>query len=473
MSRLIGRFHEKTLLINALNSSKSELIAVYGRRRVGKTFLINQVYKNNISFSFSGLFNANLKTQLENFHFLLSKKRKNINQSKSWLESFYQLQDYIERIKSKKKKVIFIDEFPWLDTRKSKFLTAFDNFWNNFASKRDDLVVVICGSAASYMIKNIINSKGGLHNRLTDKINLKPFNLYETALLLKKNKVILSRYDIVQLYMCMGGIPHYLERITPGESVVTTINRLFFEKDGFLRNEFDAIFYSLFDNASNHIALITILSKVKRGLSRTALIAKSNIKSGGTITKTLNELIASGFVTQQTAFNTKTKSLYRITDEYTLFYLKFIKNNTNNTGEVWQYMYNQNTYKIWSGLSFESMALKHVNQIKEALKIAGIYTKSGSWTENNNKQGAQIDLLLDRADNSINICEIKFYNTEFIITKTYAKSLLNKRNVFKEKTKTRKNIYITMLTTYGVKKNKYSLQLVQNELTIDDLFIDV
>ncbi|MCF6349723.1 MAG: AAA family ATPase [Flavobacteriaceae bacterium] len=470
MNKLIGRIYEQELLINALNSNKSELIAVYGRRRVGKTFLINQVYKNHIIFSFSGLINASLKIQLENFHILLSQKKNNNKKPTSWLEAFYQLQVFIEKNKLKKKKVIFIDEFPWLDSRKSNFLTAFDNFWNNFVSNREDLVVVICGSAASYMIKNIIKSKGGLHNRITEKINLQPFNLFETEQLLKRNNVILSRYDILQIYMCMGGIPHYLERIKPGESVVTIINRLCFLKDGFLRTEFENIFYSLFKFATNHISIITILSKVRSGLSRKEIVVKSKIKSGGTVTKTLEELMESGFIQKQIPFDGKRQSLFRLTDEYTLFYLKFIKNSNENSKENWQAIYNQNSYKIWSGFSFETICLKHINQIRVGLKIAGIHTISGSWVEKNKHQGAQIDLLIDRADNIINLCEIKFYNDKFLISKSYANILRNKVNTFKIKTKTKKNIFITMITTYGVKQNQYSLQYVQNQIVIDDLF---
>jgi len=470
MSKLIGRKQEIKILKNALTSNHSELIAIYGRRRVGKTFLINKIYEKNIFFSFSGLNNATLTLQLQNFNILLSKKGENIKQAKNWLEAFYQLQEYIEKLKSKKKKVIFIDEFPWLDSRKSFFLTAFDNFWNNFASRRDDLVIVICGSAASYMIKNIIKSKGGLHNRITEKIHLKPFNLHETELLLKSNKVTLSRYDILQLYMVMGGIPHYLERISPGESVPTIVDKLCFVKDGFLRTEFDNIFFSLFENASNHIAIIKTLSTVKRGISRPGIIEKSNLKSGGTITKTLYELAESGFIESYMPIYGVKNRLFRLSDEYTIFYLKFIKNSKIDSGNIWQNIFNQNSYKIWSGFSFETVCMKHIKQLKKGLGISGIQANTGSWIERNNKQGAQIDLLIDRADNVINLCEIKFYNSEFKISKSYADALSSKVNVFKEKTKTTKNIFTTIITTYGISKNKYSLQHIQNELTMNDLF---
>jgi len=238
---LVGRITEKTRLINVLGSSKPELIVVYGRRRVGKTFLVRSVYRTYIRFEFSGLHKASLKQQLHNFHLALSDKNANFPTPLNWLDAFHQLGKYLDRLRSKKRKVVFIDEFPWLDTHKSGFLGAFDNFWNNYASKREDLVVVVCGSAASYMIKNIIRSKGGLHNRLTEIIQLLPFNLSETEALLRRNQVKLTRYDILQLYMAMGGVPHYLERVRSGESVAQAVDRLFFTKDGFLRNEFDNV----------------------------------------------------------------------------------------------------------------------------------------------------------------------------------------------------------------------------------------
>ena len=471
MDSLIGRKEEVKLLYNALKSNYSELIAVYGRRRVGKTFLIREVYKKEIIFSFSGLFKANLKIQLQNFHLLLSAKKKKTTKPSSWLEAFYQLQDFLDKQKSKKKKVIFIDEFPWLDSRKSNFLTAFDNFWNNYASKRNDLVVVICGSAASYMIKHILKNTGGLHNRITNKIHLKPFNLYETELLLKSNKVKLSKYDILQLYMCMGGIPHYLQRILPGESVVSTIDRLCFEKDGFLRTEFEAIFYSLFLKAENHITIVKVLAKVRKGLTRAEILTKTKLKSGGTFSKTLNELEESGFVNSYMPYKGTKDNLYRLTDEYSMFYLKFIQNTKAEKG-VWQTMYNQNTYKVWSGFSFETICIKHIKQIKQSLGISGILTTTGSWIEKNNKQGTQIDLLLDRNDNAINLCEIKFYNAAFTITKSYAENLRDKKNIFIEKTKTTKNIFVTIITVYGLIINKYSLENVQNEVVMIDLFIE-
>lgn len=470
---VIGRKSEASLLLNALASNKSELIAVYGRRRVGKTYLIRNVYKNNILFEFSGIHKGTLKQQLKNFHLKFPTKDKSFKKPDDWLDAFSQLSQYIDSLKFKKKKVVFIDEFPWLDTRKSSFLSAFDNFWNSYASKRNDLVIVICGSAASYMIKNIIKSKGGLHNRLTNKIQLLPFNLCETEQLLKKNKVKLSRYDILQIYMAMGGIPHYLEKILSGESVSQALDRLCFTKDGFLRTEFDNVFASLFDHHDNHESIIKSLATVRKGLTRNDILSKAKIKSGGTLTKTLVELEESGFIEKYLPYQGTKDSLYRLSDEYSMFYIKFIENTKSSSSGVWTKIFGQQSYNIWSGFSFETICMKHINQIKEGLKISGINAIHGSWIEKNTQNSAQIDLLIDRDDNVINIFEMKFYNTEFSLDNKYANEITKKVNAFSASTKTKKSIFVTFITTYGLKTNQYSQQYIQSELTMNNLFIDL
>ncbi len=473
MRKLVDRKSEIFILSKALKSNRPELIAVYGRRRVGKTFLIRKVYKNEIKFEFSGIYKVPLKQQLNNFHLTLSAKNTNFKKPSGWIEAFHQLSQYIDMLTSKKKKVIFIDEFPWLDTRKSNFLPAFENFWNSYASKRDDLVVVICGSAASYMIKKIIKSKGGLHNRLTEKIQLVPFNLYETEQLLKYNKVKLSRYDILQIYMAMGGIPYYLEKILPGESVAQALDRLCFDKNGFLRSEFNNVFASLFDQYDNHEKIIRTLASVRKGLTRTEMLTKSKIGSGGTLTKTLLELEESGFIEKYVPYRGTKDSVYRLTDEYSMFYIKYIEKTRPSNRGVWIKLHGQQSYRIWSGFSFETICIKHVEQIKEGLKISGINAVHGSWIEKNTQNSAQIDLLIDRDDNVINLCEMKFYNTEYTIDKKYAKEIAKKINTFSSSTKTKKSVFVTFITSYGLITNQYSSQYVQSELTMDHLFIEI
>lgn len=467
--KIVGRNREVILLLEAINSSRSHLIAVYGRRRIGKTFLISEVYKKYIKFEVTGLYKVPLKEQLQNFSYQLGKKLK-VPSLRNWIEAFHFLEKYMDSIKASGKKVIFIDEFPWLDSHKSGFLLAFAGFWNSYASRRDDLIVIVCGSAASYMIKNIIKSKGGLHNRITEKISLQPFSLAEAELLLKRNKVSLTREDVLKIYMSIGGIPSYLEKIRPGESVSQNLDRLCFNKDGFLNTEFSNIFSSLFDQPENHETIIRALAGVRKGLTRNDINRKTGISTGGTLTKNLIELQQSGFIENYTPYRGRKNSLFRLSDEYSLFYLKFIDKAKNPGFGYWATMEAKPAYKSWLGFTFETVVLKHVQQLRHAMGIQGVRTVPGSWVGKTGNSGAQIDLLLDRDDNVINICEIKFYSTEFEIDKRYANELIRKMEVFKNDTKTRKNVWLTFITSHGVRNNKYKTQLVKNELTLNDLF---
>ncbi len=467
---VVGRFKEREILDNALTSKQSELIVVYGRRRVGKTFLIRELYASKIKFEFSGTFKSTAREQLKQFKIALFKySKKKRAAPKSWIDAFHQLEEYCGTLQSAEKKVIFIDEFPWLDNNKSSFLKAFDYFWNSYATRRKDLVVVVCGSAASYMINRIIRNKGGLHNRLTEKIRVEPFSLHESELLLKKNNIKFTQYDILYIHMVMGGIPHYLQKIKPGESATQAIDRLCFEKDGFLRNEYKEIFASLFEQADNHETIIRTLAKIRQGLTRTALIQKCKLRSGGNFTRTLSELEESGFVTQYQPIKGIKNALFRLSDEYCNFYLKYIEGTSPESSGVWNKIYTSPSFVAWSGYTFEAICMKHIKQIKEGLKISGIHSTSGSWI-NSKLNKTQIDLLIDRSDNVINICELKFHKGPFTIDKAYYNKLIEKVQHFTDATKTRKSILLTMITTYGIQKNEYSNQLVQNELTLKHLF---
>ena len=469
---LIGREKEIKILENALHSSRSELIVVYGRRRVGKTFLIRETCKKHIQFEFVGMYKASTREQLKLFkQTLFNFSQQKVKTPSNWLEAFQQLKDYCDTLICNKKKVLFIDEFPWLDNNKSSFLKAFDNFWNSYVTKREDLVVVVCGSAAAYMINKIIRSKGGLHNRLTDKIRVEPFNLKETELLLKKNRVKLTHYDILNLYMAMGGIPHYLDKVNVGESATQAIDRLCFEKDGFLKDEFKNVFASLFDQVDNHEAIIRILADVSKGLPRNEIMKKGNFPSGGNLTRTLHELEESGFIEQYAPYKGNNNALYRLKDEYCSFYIKYIEKNKPSEKGVWNKLQTQASYNAWAGFTFETICLKHIEQIKEGLKIAGIYTTTGNWLEKNSENGAQIDLLIDRDDNVINLCEIKYYDGLFTLNKKFAFDLMNKVAVFKNSTQTKKSIFLTLITIHGITANEYSRQLIQNNLTLEHLFL--
>jgi len=467
MSRLIGREKQVSDLNRALVSEKSELVVIYGRRRVGKTFLIRETYKKQIVFEVSGIPDGSYKEQLINFFNELSRRSKWYSKRtppKNWLEAFDILGEYIDSLGEQKKKVIFIDEFPWIYTQRSKFVQMFGHFWNSYCTKRTDLVVVICGSAASFMIKKVIQDKKGLHSRITISIRLLPFNLHETELFLKSKRVRLDKYSYLQLYMAMGGIPHYLEKIQQGDSVATAIDRLCFQQNGVLVDEFNQIFASLFNNSENHEKIIEVLSRSQKGITRNELSKKSNIPSGGTLTTTIAELKESGFITEYMPYSNKIKeTLIRLSDEYSMFYLKFIR---TNPGASWNTLYTSRSYSSWSGFAFENLCLKHTKQILADLGLSGINAISSSWR--NDK--AQIDLLIDRSDRSVNICEMKFSEQEFVISKSYLEDIRKKRREFENEMASRKNIFITFVTTYGVKQNEHSNNIMDNQVKMDALF---
>ncbi|SMC48524.1 hypothetical protein SAMN04488524_0778 [Pedobacter africanus] len=476
MKTIIGRLEEQKILGQALLSREAELIAIYGRRRVGKTFLIREAFKSNIILEFSGVHNATLKEQLINFRNKLAEEMElRILQEtpKNWVEAFEQLKKYSEPLLKKRKCVIFLDEFPWLNTVKSGFLSAFEYFWNSWGTKQDNLILAICGSAASWMIQKVVNNKGGLHNRITKKIRLLPFSLVETKHYLESRNVKLDLYQITQLYMAMGGIPHYLKEVTPGQSAAQNIDRMCFTKDGTLQSEFKNLYQSLFAEADKHISVVKALAAKPAGLTRKEIINACGLSSGGTATLLLEELLESGFISAYIPFEKNLRdSVYKLSDEYSRFYLKFIESGRASGSGTWIKLSTAPTWRSWSGTAFESICLKHTSEIKKALGISGIYTEESVWrfVGRKNQTGAQIDLLLDRNDFCISICEMKFSTGQFSIDKGYAEDLQNKVDVFRQETKTKKSIFIVLVTSFGTMQNPYKLSMVQNEVTLKDLF---
>ncbi|MGL4631618.1 MAG: AAA family ATPase [Leadbetterella sp.] len=472
----VGRDLEKEILLRTLRSKSAELIVIYGRRRVGKTYMIRSIYKEHIRFEFIGEHEASLKKQLENFSTKLDQFQDLVSpsvQPQSWTDAFERLKKYLIPILKKKPGVVFIDEFPWLDTARSGFLGAFEYFWNDWASKNPNLKIVICGSAASWMIEKVILNKGGLHNRVTRKIRLLPFNLQETEEFLKSKSIYLDRYQITQLYMTTGGIPHYLKEIERGESVSQAINRLCFTKDGLLFNEYDVLFEALFKNHHTHQAIIQALAEKTMGFSRNELAQKINKNTGGTLSQVLTELIESGFVQAYVPFGKNQNSLiYKLADEYSLFYIKFIHKSKFKGEDKWATITNSQSYKSWCGFAFESVCFKHIQQIKNALGIAGVYTEISTWRQlaSETLPGAQIDLIIDRKDQSINICEMKFSSDPYLIDKSYASTIQTKLSQFRQSVKTRKTLYFTGVSTSGFVENEYSSRWLDKEIKLDDLF---
>ena len=473
---MIGRQEEITILNKLLNSERSELLLVTGRRRVGKTYLIRETFKENICFEFIGTQYGDTNNQLQKFaleteNFFLEKSR-NVS-LKNWSIAFRHLRNCVETLKkTKKKKVIFFDEIPWIAQHKSNFLQEFDYWWNSWASKQN-IVVVITGSAASWMIQKVVNNKAGLHNRITQRVHLQPFTLKETQQFFESKKINLDLYQTLQIYMVMGGIPHYLENIEKGESAAQNINRICFTTNGLLQNEFQNLYAALFDHSENHVSIVKTLSQKWKGLSRQEIIASTNFTDGGGLTKILDELETCGFIMKIIPLGKKSKdTLYRLIDEFSLFYLHFIEGSRASSKDVWMQKSTTQPFITWQRYSFENICIRHYEAIKTALGISGIYVEVSAFLFKGNSENAgfQIDMLLDRADNTINLCEMKFYNSDITVDKSMADLLRKRRARFKEVSGTKKLIFNTLITTYGVQTNEHSLSQIDQIITMDKLF---
>ena len=471
MKKIIGRKAEIIRLTEFLNSDKAELVAIFGRRRVGKTFLIKRFFNEKFVFYFSGAENADRKQQLFNFTTALNKYSGKKNPIvEDWQNAFVQLEKYLRAIRTKGRKVIFIDEVPWLDNAKSGFLSAFEYFWNSFASAQKDIFFVICGSATSWIMNKIIKSRGGLHNRVTRQILLEPFTLNETEQFLKHRKIVMSQFQIAECYMILGGIPYYLVQLEKRLSLSQNIDNLLFKKNATLRDEYTKLYSSLFKSPKKYMQIIEELAKKRKGLTRDEIVKFSKIPNGGGLTTMLDELELCGFISINNNFSTKKNlQLYQLTDFYSLFYINFIKDKRGTNNNYWSSLINTGKHKAWTGYSFELLCKTHISQIKRALSIGGVVSYTSGWRSKKTENGAQIDFIIDRNDNIINIFEIKYSNKKFVITKSYDENLRNKRCVFIEETNTKKSVHITMITTYGVKHNEY-FNNIQSELLLENLF---
>ena len=473
MEKIIGRKEEIDLLSTLKNSTKSEFVAVYGRRRVGKTFLIRNVFEEHISFQLTGTANVNLKQQLMNFHTAFVKvnpERAPKSAPKSWFEAFNILSLFLEK-QSTLRKIIFLDELPWLDTPQSGFVAALEHFWNSWASARQDILLIVCGSAASWIINQLINNRGGLHNRLTERIVLHPFTLAETETFLQSKGGSYDRYQLLELYMVLGGIPFYLENVKVNRSVAQNIDRMFFTEGGLLTLEYANLYRSLFENYDKHTLIVEALSQKGKGLTRKELIALTKLPDGGSMSNILEELEQSGFIKRYLPFaKGKRDALYQLIDPFTLFYLTFVKDTKAEGQGAWLGQFDSSQWQVWSGYAFEFICRYHVAAIKKHLGISGIYAEISTWRSQRSAGGAQIDMVIDRKDRVINICEIKFSHKAFTITQAYAENLRNKLMVFREETGTNKALFLTIIAAHGLKPNTYSMQLVKDTLDMNVLF---
>lgn len=478
---MVGREKQIRDLEQLYNSEEAQFVAVYGRRRVGKTFLIDETFRNRITFKHAGLSPVEMaedesdrptRAQLQSFYYsLLKAGMKKSHIPENWLEAFFMLEMYLEEIDDGSKQLVFLDELPWMDTPKSGFITAFESFWNGWACSRHNFMLVICGSANSWIVDKLINNHGGLYNRLTYEIKLEPFTLAECEEYLESKKVRLSRYDIVQSYMLLGGIPYYLNYFKRGYSLAQNIDELFFSKNGQLNLEYERLFASIFTNPEMMKKIISALAKKTAGMTRKNLVEITGIKDGGTLTKALNALIVSDFIEKYVPFGfKKNEEHYKLIDPFCIFYNHFIHNKKSLPSDFWQREGTSAEINSWRGFAFENVCFNHIPQIKEALGIRGVSSSESAWTKREDEdEGTQIDLLIDRKDNVVNMCEIKFYSDIFTVTKQYD-AVLRHRRILLERAILKKSIvHSTLITTYGLKYNEYSGDF-DNVITLDDLF---
>lgn len=480
--KIVGRKREQEELLSRYHSNSSEFVAIYGRRRVGKTFLVNTTFKEKYAFKHTGLSpfeegnkrKITMADQLLAFHYSLLRygQSEDVPVPQNWQEAFFRLERLLQEKADGHKMVIFIDEMPWMDTPKSKFISAFENFENNWVSERDDILLIICGSSSSWILKKIVNNKGGLYDRVTCHMKLIPFTLKETEEFFRSKGVEMERYDIVRTYMAFGGVPYYLGYIKPGLSVEQNIDEILFRENAPLNGEFKRLFNTLFTNSEKYAKIVRFLVKRNYGYTREEIAGGTGISEGGGLSDYLTKLADADFIDQyRPAMSVTKEDYYRLKDCFCIFWLRFIDGKTGTDPHFWQNNYTSNKIVSWQGIAFEQICLSHVESIRKALGINGINTVTSKMIIASEKagDGGQIDLVIERSDRNVNLCEMKFYSSEVALDQKENLKLRDRKDNFKAKHKVKGQVFLTLVTTFGLKYGTWSGVYGQT-LTLDDLF---
>lgn len=473
MAGIVGREKEIELLERYMVSDQAEFIAIYGRRRVGKTYLINQLLGDRFAFSMTGIIGGTPSEEMEAFTDSLSFAGYDLKcKPDTWLKAFSELRKFLQPIvETGKPCIVFLDEIPSLDTQRSGFVRALGYFWNSWASLHDNFKLIVCGSATTWMIKNIIDDKGGLHNRLTHEMPLSQFSLAETEKFLQSKGFIWNRLSILQCYMALGGVAYYLSLLDSKESLAQNIDRLFFRQNAEMKREYSRLFKTLFNSTEPYMKIVQLLSKKKAGLTRTEISEELGYK-GSTLTEYLENLKNCEFIRYYYASSSRPKinsGYYQLIDFFTLFYLNFIPKAINEE-DYWCNHLNTPEVNTWYGLAFERICLTHVQKIKASLHLDRISTKTFAWrSRGEDMDGAQVDLIIDRADNMTNLCEVKYCKDQYVIEKYEYEKIRHRITAYQAETKTKNGIYPTLITTYGLAPGKYN-NIAMVQLCLDDLF---
>lgn len=475
MEKLVGREFEISELRRCYESNRSEFIIIYGRRRVGKTFLIDKFFHNTYDFTYVGGHNLTTAKQLKNFAKAMKKAQRlpHVPKYNDWSEAFDDLEEYLESLPDDKRKVVFIDEMPWMDTPGSEFVESLEVFWNGWAARRSDIVFVASGSATSWMVDKLVENQGGLHARITNNIYIRPFTLQETEVYLRNANIAWSRYEILQSYMIFGGIPFYLSLLNKNQSLVQNIDRLFFRKNGELRVEFYELYHALFRRAGMYIDIVHLLAQHREGMTRNEILKASGIE-GKTLTTVLRNLERCDFIICYSQYGNKKKdAIFRLVDFYTLFYYKFIDGDNSKDESWWSGHFQSHDIEQWEGTTFELICITHIPQIKKALGIHGLPSSAYSWRaahdKENGQKGAQIDLVIERSDHTIHLCEMKFCRGKYRINEAYEQRLRERMETFRTKTQTHDTLLHTMITTFGLADGVHT-SIIHSQATMENLF---
>ncbi|MBQ6577047.1 MAG: AAA family ATPase [Bacteroidales bacterium] len=478
MSAIIGRKQEIEELERLYYSDRPEFVVVYGRRRVGKTFMIRQALKDKFTFQHTGVSPVDqeneknrMKTQLESFYYsMLNQGLEGFKQPKTWMEAFYQLAQLLQKLDNGQRMVVFIDELPWMDTPRSGFMSAFESFWNGWCNGHDNVMLVVCGSATSWMLSNLPRNKGGLYGRVTCEIKVYPFTLKECEEYFEHENIELSRYDIVQSYMVFGGIPYYMSYFRKGYSFERNTDMIFFGNKPRLKDEFNRLFNATFSNSDDCKKIIRLLATRNYGFTREEIASSTGLSLGGGLSDTLSALSESDFIMRYSPYGKGTGEYYKLIDNFCLFWLKYVEKNQENATFI-NDNFTSDVMKAWRGVAFEQVCLQHVTQIKRALEIGGVRASISSWKVPGTEQktGAQVDLLILRDDNIVNLCEMKFYSSSYSIDKDEESKMLYRVEMLKKTLSAKQTVHLTLVTTYGLVHGKHSGK-IQSVLTIDDLF---
>ena len=470
MGTIVGRKDEISDLNHYMKSGKAEFVALYGRRRVGKTYLITNFFKNSFAFDTTGIIDGSRSDEFEAFYTSLKNYGYQGECPKRWMEAFSILRSMLESQTGRGRTVVFIDELPCFDTPRSGFVKALDFFWNSWASRQNNFFLIVCGSATSWMVKNLVDSHGGLHNRITHEMHLRALSLKETEMYLKSMRIDWDRMSILRTYMVLGGIPYYLNLLRPDESPLQNIDRLFFGSQAELKGEYNRLYKSLFKSPDRYMAVVKALAKNKKGLTRKEIVELAELKENGHLSDILDDLVNCDFIRYYNVAGKESNGgYYQLTDYYTHFYLDYAAKRIKDT-QYWSHMLNTPIQNTWYGLAFERLCLDHVWQILHTIGIDRIQTDYYSWRSKATTPKSQIDLIIDRADGIVTLCEMKYSAGIYQMTAEESARITTRLQNYITETSTKKGVQTALVTTFGLKAGK-NANVVQNVICLDDLFV--